>query len=58
MEKSEIIDKLDILTLETDMLIEILHDALKHQEEDKGTSSACYLLEIIEKKFRKIRALF
>jgi len=58
MKKSKIIDKLDELTLEADMLIEILYNALKHQEEDKGTTSACYLLEIIERKFRKIRALF
>lgn len=58
MKKSKIIEKLDILTLEVDMLIEILLNALKYLEEDKGTTSACYLLEIIERKFRKIRALF
>jgi len=58
MKKNKIIDKLDELTLEADMLIEILYNALKHQEESNGTTSACYLLEIIERKFRKIRALF
>lgn len=58
MKKSKIIDKLDELTLEADMLLEVLHNALKQKEEEKGTTSACYLLEIIGRKFRKIRALF
>ena len=58
MKNRKIIDKLDELTLEADMLIEILHNALKHQEENNNTTSACYLLEIIGRKFRKIRALF
>lgn len=51
-------DKLDLLTLEAEMLCEVLDDALKFHEEDKGISALCYLSEIIHKKFREIRALF
>lgn len=59
MKKSKIINKLEILTLEADMLIEILYEALRHKEaENQNTSSACYLLEILQRKFRKIRDLF
>jgi len=58
MKKSKIIDKLDELTLEADMLTEILLNALKQHEAEQKTTSACYLLEIIQKKFKKIRALF
>jgi len=58
MKKNKIIDKLDELTLEADMLVEILYNSLKQQEAEQKTTSACYLLEIIGRKFRKIRALF
>lgn len=58
MKNSQIIDKLDKLTLEADMLTEVLHDALRYHEETTGLTSAIYLSEIIQRKFRKIRALF
>ena len=59
-ENKAIIDKLSLLTLEADLLIEVLHNAMKNQnlENDEDTGSACYLLEIIRKKFEEIRELF
>ena len=60
MEKDEIINKLNGLTLDTDMLLEVLHNALKNQYMDgkDDTISACCLLGIIREKFREIRGLF
>jgi len=58
MKKSEIIDKLDGLTLEADMLSCVLNDAIKQYQEIEGVYEISFLSEIIRKKFRKIRALF
>jgi len=60
MKESEIIDKLDKLTLEADMLTEVLDDALKLKYYDTGydVCAISFLTGKIRKKFRKIRALF
>jgi hypothetical protein len=59
MKNSKIIDKLDKLTLEADMLSSVLNDALKqHLEGKEDICPISYLSEKIQKKFRKIRALF
>jgi hypothetical protein len=58
MKDSKILDKLDKLTLEADMLTEVLHDALKHHSEDYDVCAVSFLAGKIRKKFRKIRALF
>lgn len=58
MKKSEIIDKLDKLTLEADMLTEVLDNALKQFDDKEGICSISFLSEIIRRKFGKIRALF
>jgi len=58
MKNSKIIDSLDKLTLEADMLTEVLNDALRQHEEKDGICSISYLSEKIRKKFKKIRALF
>ena len=58
MKNSKIIEKLDELTLEADMLTEVLDKALKQCEEQEGICSISFLSDIIRKKFRKIRALF
>jgi hypothetical protein len=58
MENSEIIKKLDKLTLEADMMTEVLHDALKQHEEKDGIFAISFLSEKIRRKFSKIRALF
>ena len=58
MKNSKIIDELDKLTLEADMLLEVLDDALKQNNEKDGICSISFLSGKIRKKFRKIRALF
>lgn len=58
MKKSKKLDKLDLLTLETDALTKVLEDALKYQECEKGYSDILFLVEIIRKNFSKIRAIF
>lgn len=58
MKNSKIIDQLDKLTLEADMLTEVLDDALKQHNEKEGIYSISYLSGKIRKKFTKIRALF
>jgi hypothetical protein len=58
LKDSKIIDKLDELTLETDMLTEIMDAALRQHEEKEGITSISFLSGKIRKKFRKIRALF
>jgi hypothetical protein len=58
MKESEIIDKLDKLTNEADMLVEVLDDALKQHYEKYDVFAISYLAGKIRKKFRKIRALF
>ena len=60
MRDSEIIDKLDKLTLEADMLTEILDDALKlkYYDAEYDVCAISFLAGKIRKKFRKIRALF
>lgn len=58
MKNSKIIDSLDKLTLEADMLTEVLDDALKQHYEKEGLCSINYLSGKIRKKFKKIRALF
>jgi len=58
MKKEKIIDKLDKLTLDIDMLTEVLEDALKQHIEKDGICSIGYLSGKIRKKIGKIRALF
>jgi hypothetical protein len=55
---SEKLDKLDLLTLEADMLSRVLHDAISVYEEMDGICEIYYQSEILRKKFRKIRAVF
>ncbi len=52
------LDKLDLLTLEADMLTRVLDDALTVHEEKDGITEISYLSEIIRKKFYRIRGLF
>ena len=58
MKNSKILEKLDKLTLEADMLTEVLHDALKQHSEDYDVWAISFLAGKIRKKFTKIRALF
>lgn len=58
MNKDETIKKLSILTFETEMLFEALHNTLKLHDDIDKTAPACYLSEIIETKFQEIRNLF
>ncbi|OGH95635.1 MAG: hypothetical protein A2104_06995 [Candidatus Melainabacteria bacterium GWF2_32_7] len=60
MKDSEIIDTLDKLTLEADMLTEILDDALKlkYYDAEYDVCAISFLSGKIRKKFKKIRALF
>ena len=52
------LQKLDELTLETDMLVCILDDALKQHEHKIGITPISYLTELIRNKFKNIRAVF
>ncbi len=52
------LDKLDLLTLETDMLFSVLNDALKFNEHKESICEISFLADIIAKKLRKIRDLF
>ena len=53
MKNSKIIDSLDKLTLETDMLTEVLDDALKQHYEQEGVWAIGYLSGKIRKNFAK-----
>ncbi len=50
--------KIDNLTLEADMLSQVLDDALKFHGHKRGITAICFLSEIIRKKFDEIRNLF
>jgi len=52
------LDKLDELTLETCMLIEVMDDALKLHEHKEGICSINHLSGMIKERFRHIRAVF
>jgi hypothetical protein len=60
MNKNKIIDKLDELSLETEMLVEVLDNALKlkQYEGDHDTYAFCFLAGKIRKKLTKMRNLF
>ena len=58
MKESEILDELNKLTLEAEMLTEVLHDALKQHCENHDVWAVSFLAGKIRKKFSKIRALF
>lgn len=55
---SQKVDKLDLLTLQADMLSRVLHDSLSVYEEMDGICEIRYLSEILRKKFSKIREVF
>lgn len=58
MDDSEIIERLDKLTLEADMLTRVLDDALKQHEHKDGISGISFLSGIIREKFKSIRDVF
>lgn len=54
----ETIRKLDKLTHDMDMELNILHCALKYNDKELEMFSACYLVENIYKKSFEVRKLF
>ncbi len=51
-------DKLQELTMEADMLSQVLDDALKFHENKEGITAISYLSEIVRAKFEEIDNLF